>query len=123
MKTGSKIITIGCILIVAGLPLFLLSGDLLPNIFAILLGILWIITGVFKNKGYYNKNCYMAIFSVIALWGLTLLYIFLFRTNEYLEDMGMFYIFAGLFILLMIMFGRGYIRRLMDVNRRKELDL
>lgn len=111
MKTGSKIITIGCIFIVAGLPLFLLSGDVLPNIFAILLGIFWIILGVFKNKEYYNKKYHMAVFSVIALWGLMLLYIFLFRTNEYLGNMDIFYINTGLFIFLVICFVGSYIRR------------
>lgn len=117
MKTGSKIITIGCIAIVMGLPSFLLYGELLISIFLILGGILSIIIGVFNNKGYYNNFSYAAIFSVIALWGLTLLYIFLFRTNEYLGDMGFFYILVGLFILLMIVFGGSYVRR------RKELDL
>ena len=59
----------------------------------------------------------MAVFSVIALWGLLLLYIFLFRTSEYLRDMNMFYIFTGLFILLIIVLGGYYIRT------RKELGL
>ncbi|SCG86855.1 LPXTG cell wall anchor domain-containing protein [Methanobacterium congolense] len=117
MKTGSMMIIIGCISIVMGLPSFLLYGELSPDIFLILGGILLIIIGVFRNKGYFNKNYYMAIFSVIALWGLTLLYIFLFRTNEYLGDTDFFYILVGLFILLMISFGGAYIRR------RKKLDL
>lgn len=117
MKTGSKLIIFGCIAIVMGLPLFLLYGELLPDIFVMLGGMFLIIIGVFRNKGYYNKNYYMAIFSVIALWGLMLLYIFLFKTNEYLMNTNTFYIQIGLFILLMISFGGAYIRR------RKKLDL
>ena len=103
MKIGSKIITISCILIIMGLLGCLLYGELLHGIFVMLVGILLIIIGVFRNKGYFNKNYYMAIFSVIALWGLMLLYIFLFRTNEYLGDMVIFYIYTGLFIFLVIM--------------------
>jgi len=118
MKINSKIIIIlGCVWIVIGLPGFLIYGGLLPDIFIMLGGILWIIIGVFRNKGYFNKNYYMAVFSVIALWGLMLLYIFLFKTNEYLSDTDMFYIFAGLFMLLVISFGRYYIRG------HKEFDL
>lgn len=67
MKTGSKVIIIGCIVLIMGLPLFLLYGELSPNIFAILVGILLIIIGVYMNKGYCNKNCFMAIFSVCIM--------------------------------------------------------
>ena len=118
MKTGSIIISIiGCIFVFTGLPLFLLYGDFLHNLFLILVGILWIILGVYTNKGYYNKNSYRVVFSVIALWGLLLLYIFLFRTSEYLKDINMFYINTGLFILFIIGLGGYYIRT------RKKLDL
>ena len=66
MKTGSKmIIIIGCIAIVMGSSL-LLYGELSPDIFLILGGILVIIIGVSNNKGY-SKNSYIAIFSVTAL--------------------------------------------------------
>lgn len=65
----------------------------------------------------------MVNFSVLALWGLILLYILLFKTNEYLMNTDFFYIQTGFFIIFMIMCSRGYIRRLRDVNRRKELDL
>ena len=118
MKTGSKLIIIGCISIIMGLLGFLLYDELSPDLFLILVGILLIIIGVFNNKGYYNNLSYMAIFSVIALWGLTLLYIFLFRTSEYLEDMDIFYINTGLFIFLVIGFGCGYY-----IRTRKKLDL
>ena len=118
MKTGSIIISIiGCIFIFQGLISFLLYGHFSPDLFLILGGIFWIILGVYTNKGYYNKNSYMAVFSVIALWGLLLLYIFLFRTSEYLRDMSMFYINTGLFIVLIIGLGGYYIRT------RKKLDL
>ena len=116
MKTSSiMIIIFGCILIVIGWPFFL-YGELLPDIFAILVGILLIIVGVFRNKGYFNKNYYMAIFTVIALWGLILIYIFLFRTSEYLESTNIFYFQMVLFILLVIFFGRAYILRLKKGN-------
>lgn len=71
-----------------------------------------------KNKGYFNKNYYMAILGLIALWGLMLLYIFLFRNNEYLRDMNIFYfyILVGLFIYLLICFGVSYIRRYKELN-------
>ncbi len=94
-----------------GLPSFYF-GELLPYISVMLGGILLIIVGVFKNKGYYNKIYYMANFSVIAIWGLMLLYIFLFRTNEYLENKAIFYIQTGLFISFMITFGITYIRKI-----------
>ncbi|SCG86856.1 DUF5518 domain-containing protein [Methanobacterium congolense] len=120
----SKIIIIfGCIGIVMGLPSFLLYGELSPDIFLILGGIILILMGVYNNKGYFNKNYYMANFSVIALWGLILLYIFLFKTSEYLMDRNMFYIQTGILVVFMIMFTNGYIRRRRDVHRRKELDL
>ena len=92
MKKGPIImIIIGCICVVLGLlPLFLYA-ELISNGFFMLGGILLIIIGIFRNKGYFNKNYFMAIFSVIALWGLMLLYIFLFRTNEYLESTNIFY--------------------------------
>lgn len=116
MKTDSIILIIfGCFVIIIGLLTFFLYGKLLP-IFVSLLGILLILLGVFRNKGYFNKNYYMAIFSVIALWGLMLLYIYLFRTNEYLEDMYKFYIPIGLLIILMVPFNRGYIRRRKEGN-------
>ncbi len=113
MKTGSMIeIIIGSIFAVFGLlPLFL-YGELISNMAIMLGGILLIIIGIFRNKGYFNKNYFMAIFSVIALWGLMLLYIYLFRTNEYLESMNIFYFQMLLFILLVIFFGRAYILRL-----------
>jgi len=79
-------------------------------------GILLIIIGIFRNKGYFNKNYFMAIFSVIVLWGLMLLYIFLFRTSEYLELTNIFYFQMVLFILLVIFFGRAYILRLKKGN-------
>ena len=117
MKTGSKMIIIGCISIVIGfLFLFLFHGKLLPWLFAILAGILWIIIGVFKNKGYFNRNYYMIIFGLIALWGLMLVYIFLFKNNEYLRWTGVFYILVGLFIYLLICFGVSYIRRYKELN-------
>ena len=98
-----------------GLTLFLYA-ELLPYMFVMLVGILWIIIGVFKNKGYSNKNYFMAIFSLIAIWGLMLLYIFLFKTNEYLRHTNMFYIFTGLFIFLIILFSWSYIHRLKKGN-------
>ncbi|OPY27349.1 MAG: hypothetical protein A4E27_00565 [Methanobacterium sp. PtaU1.Bin242] len=116
MKTGSKIIIIGCILIIIGLPLFLLYGKLLPHIFLVLMGIFWIVWGLFKNKGYFNKTYYMAIFGLIELWGLMLLYTFLFRNNEYLRSIYIFYILVGLFIFLLIRFGVFYIRKHKELN-------
>lgn len=110
MKTGSKLIIIGCIAIIMGLPSFYF-GELLPYITPVIAGILLIIHGIFKNRGYHNKNFYMLNFSVITIWGLILLYIFLFRTNEYLEYMAIFYILTGLFILTMINYCIAYIRR------------
>ncbi|OPY28440.1 MAG: hypothetical protein A4E27_00345 [Methanobacterium sp. PtaU1.Bin242] len=117
MKKGSIImIMLGCICVVLGLlPLFLYS-ELISNRFFMLGGMLLIIIGIFRNKGYFNKNYFMAIFSVIALWGLMLLYIFLFRTNEYLESKNIFYLQIGLFVLLIITFGGPYIRRLKKGN-------
>jgi hypothetical protein len=123
MKTGSKImIILGFIEIIIGLSGFLVYGELLIGIFT-LVGILGIIIGVYNNKGYFNRKCYMANFSVLALWGLILIYILLFKTNEYLMNTYFFYFQTGFVIIFMIMLGRGYIRRLRDVNRRKELDL
>lgn len=110
MKKGSIMITVGCIVVF--LYLFpVLYGELLPNLFGMLAGLLLIIVGVFTNKCYHDKNYFMAIFSVIALWGLMLLYIFLFRTQEYLGYKYTFYILIGLFILLIIFSGRFYIRK------------
>lgn len=116
MKTVSIVIIIaGCIFaVIESIRVF--YGVFLPSLFNILGGILLIIVGVFHNKGYYNKNFFMAIFSVIALWGLTLMYIFLFKTNEYLESTNIFYLQIGLFILLIIIFGGPYIRRLKKGN-------
>ncbi|CEA13605.1 hypothetical protein [Methanobacterium formicicum] len=112
MKTGSIVIIIaGCIFaVIESIRVF--YGAFLPALFNILVGTLLIIIGVFHNKGCYNKNFFMAIFSVIALWGLMLLYIFLFRTSEYLEWKNIFYLLIGLFVLLIITFGGPYIRRL-----------
>ena len=117
MKTGSIItIIVGCIFAIIGLfPLFL-YGELISNMAVMLGGILLIIIGIFRNKGYFNKNYFMAIFSVIVLWGLMLLYIFLFRTSEYLEWKNIFYLQIGLFVLLIIIFGGPYIRRLKKGN-------
>lgn len=116
MKIGSIMIIMGCILVVIGLfPLFLF-GVLISGMAVMLGAILLIIIGIFKNKGYFNKTFFMAIFSVIALWGLMLLYIFLFRTNEYLESINIFYYNMVLFILLVIFFGRTYILRLKKGN-------
>lgn len=116
MKKGSLMIILGCICVVLGLlPLFLYV-ELISNRFFMLGGILLIILGIFRNKGYFNKNFFMAIFSVIALWGLMLLYIFLFRTNEYLESTNIFYFQMVLFILLIFFVGRAYIRRLKKGN-------
>lgn len=120
MKTDSiMIILFGCIVIVIGWPLFL-YGELLPYIFGLLAGILLIIVGVFRNKGYFNKNYYIAVFSVIALWGLMLLYIFLFRTNEYLENKYEFLFLIGLFVLLIISTIIYYIRDLKKGNLQKQ---
>lgn len=116
MKTGSKMIIIGCIMIVMELTIFLLYDKLLPWLFGILTGVFLIILGVFKNKGYFNKNYYMAIFSLIALWGLMLFYIYLFRTDEYLRGIYLFYIFLGLFIFLLIRFGVSYIHKFKKGN-------
>ncbi|WP_281774675.1 hypothetical protein [Methanobacterium formicicum] len=116
MRTGSIVIIIaGCIFaVIESIRVF--YGALLPSLFNILGGILLIIVGVFHNKGYFNKNFFMAIFSIIALWGLMLLYIFLFRTNEYLEWKNIFYLQIGLFVLLIIIFGGPYLRRLKKGN-------
>ena len=109
-------IIVGCICVVMGLlPLFLYV-NLISNRFLVLGGILWIIIGVFYNKGYYNKNFFMAVFSVIVLWGLMLLYIFLFRTNEYLESMDTFYFQMGFIINLVVLFGGDDCRRIKKGN-------
>ena len=116
MKIGSIMIIIGCILAFWGLlPLFL-YGNLIWNIQFIVGGILWIIIGVFINKGIANKNYFMAIFSLITLWGLLLLYIFIFRTNEYSEFTNIFNLQIGLLILQIITFGGVYIYRLKKGN-------
>ena len=123
MKTGSKImIIIGFIGIIIGLLGVLVYFKLLIGIY-MLVGILGILMGVYNDKGYFNRKFYMANFSILALWGLILLYILLFKTNEYLLNTDFFYIQTGFFIIFMIMCSNGYIRRLRDVNRRKELDL
>ncbi len=116
MKTGPMLLIImGCIFAVIE-SIRVVYGDWVPALNGVLAGILLIIIGVFKNKGYFNKNFFMAVFSLIALWGLMLLYIFLFKTSEYLESANIFYILIGLFILLIITFGRIYILRLKKGN-------
>lgn len=109
MKIGPIIIIAGFIAIIIGIfPLYGAS----PDVFLILAGILCIITGVFRNKGHFNKNYFIAVFSVTVLWGLILLYICLFKTNEYLD----YNLYAGLFIVLVIYFGREYIIKLKKGN-------
>lgn len=49
------VIIIGCIILVWELSTFLFIGELLPDIFIMLGGLLWIILGVFIKKGGYNK--------------------------------------------------------------------
>ncbi|MCK9150472.1 LPXTG cell wall anchor domain-containing protein [Methanobacterium alcaliphilum] len=88
----------------------------MPDIFLILVGMLWILLGLFKNKVFPNKYYFVAFFSVNALWGLMLLYIFLFRTDEYLMDINWFYFLIGLFILLSGWVGMVYIRRRKEGN-------
>jgi hypothetical protein len=119
MKKGSILIITGCILVVIeliGILCGLLLGvfDLLLGVFGLLAGILCIILGVFGNKGYYPKNFFLACFSVIALWGLILLYILLFRTNDF-KSTYIFY-FEILFVLLIISFGGSYILRIKKGN-------
>lgn len=116
MKKGPMItIILGCICIFTQL-LPVLHGELLPNTFILWSGIMLIIIGVYNNRGYHNKNYFMAMFSGITVWGLLLLYIFLFRTDEYLENIYTFYIQIGLLILLIFFFGRYYIRNRKEGN-------
>nr|WP_319374799.1 hypothetical protein [uncultured Methanobacterium sp.] len=114
-KVSIILIIMGCILAVIE-SIRVLYGALLPTVFNILAGILLIIIGVSHNKGYPTKNYFKACFCIIALWGLMLLYIFLFRTNVYLESANIFYILIGLFILFVISLGGVYIYRLKKGN-------
>jgi hypothetical protein len=117
MKTGSIIlIIIGCIYAVISIIDIILFDFLFPYIFGILIAILLIIRAVFRNKGYINKNFFMANFIVIALWGLMLLYIFLFRPQDYSELMDLFLLMIGLFIVVIIYVSGLLIYRLKKGN-------
>ncbi|MCK9150471.1 hypothetical protein [Methanobacterium alcaliphilum] len=113
MKKGSITIILGCICVFTQL-LPVLHGDLVVSTFILVGGIMWIVVGVYQNKGYHNKNYFVAMFSIIALYWLVLLYIFLFGTDEYLENIYAFYILMGLSILFSIHISRYYIRRRKD---------
>lgn len=117
MKIGSIImIIIGCIFAFISIITIIVCDIWFPDIFSFLASILLIIAAVFYNKGYLNKNYFMACFIVITLWGLMLLYFSLFRTQDYSECMDLFYVMIGLFIALIITFSGVYIYRLKKGN-------
>jgi hypothetical protein len=111
MKNSHMItIIIGCLAVFWQLwPV--LNGELMPNVFILWVGILCIISGVYNNRDCYDKNYFVATFSGIIVGVLMLLYIFLFRTDEYLKyNTYVFYMMLGAFILFLISYGKFYIR-------------
>jgi hypothetical protein len=109
MELGSKAIILGCVLLILSVP-FSYFG-LLMFILYIVLGILVIILGIFRNKGYSNKTYYLLSSSVVALWGLILLYIFLFSSEVYLTNKNLFYFNVVVFLCFIIMISRTYLNR------------
>ena len=111
MKNGPMIMIIVGFFAIFWQLLPVLHGELMPNVFILWGGILLIIIGLYINKGYPDKNYFRAMFIGIAVWGLLLLYIFLFRPDEYLKgNTYTFYIMLGFFLIaITIRFGRYYI--------------
>jgi hypothetical protein len=109
MDVGSKAIILGCVFLILSVP-FSYFG-LLMFISYIVVGILLVISGIFRNKCYSNKTYYLLSSSVVALWGLILLYIFLFSSEVYLTNKNLFYFNVVLFICLIIIISRNYLNK------------
>lgn len=106
------IIIIGCILLLIGLlNLFLfLSSDHISNyILFIPFGILLIIEGVYFIKGYKNKTLFLALFGVIALFGLISTYIYLFTPLS--DNINNIYFFIVTYVIIVIILIRSYLQR------------
>jgi hypothetical protein len=86
----------GTIDIIAG-TVFALLGigsifvDQTSSVFFILFGLLIIISGLFINKGYYNKTYYLAVFSTIGIFAGIIIYMYLFMSEFILNDLAWFY--------------------------------
>lgn len=86
----------GTIDIIAG-AVFALFGigsifvDQTSAVFFILFGLLIIISGLFINKGYYNKTYYLAVFSTIGIFSALIVYLYLYMPDFILNDMSWFY--------------------------------
>jgi hypothetical protein len=92
MEQSSKLIVGGCFGIFFGLSI---PAELAIAI--ILTGILCVVDGIYRKKGYHNKTFYLICFSIIVLFGSFIFYILLFKS--YIIEFS-FYISIGIFILI-----------------------
>jgi uncharacterized membrane protein HdeD (DUF308 family) len=110
MELGSKVITLGCFLLIFGI-FYIYYLNVLMFLPSMLIGFLLIIGGIFRNKGYSNKTYYLSSLSVVALWGLALLYIFLFMSKVYLTNKYLFYFNIILLICFLSTICKNYLQR------------
>jgi hypothetical protein len=99
-------IILGVFFVVFGLLGMLISG-LSISLVTALLGITFIVGGVFTRRGYRNKTFYLVMFSIVAIIGLISVYGFLFTPVDIFNN----YLNMGIFLLFLFLYGKAYLRR------------
>lgn len=86
----------------------------IPSLIIIILFMLPYIVGIiFRTRGYSYKRFYQIISIVLLIQGLTLVYMYIFR-SLYLTNLGaylIFYFFSGGFIMLIVYYTHHYLHR------------
>lgn len=89
MRKGSIDIIAGTVFVIFGIGSIFL--DQTSSVFFMLFGLLIILSGLFINKGYYNKTYYLVIFSTFVIFGGIIAYLYLFMPEFILNDLTWFY--------------------------------
>jgi len=90
------------ILFVGSSLLLILSGLSLLQLFNVVIGVLLILYGIFRKRGYMNRAFYLSILGFMVFYGLILICFYV-LAPVYTKD-PIFYIFVFLFIFLIIRF-------------------
>ena len=115
MKRGTIDIIAGTVFALLGIGSIFV--DQTSAVFFILFGLLIIISGLFINKGYYNKTYYLAVFSTIGIFAGIIIYMYLYMSEFILNDISWFYTW----ILAMIVATGVFIYQFMGREKNKNM--
>ncbi|WP_157931998.1 hypothetical protein [Methanobacterium subterraneum] len=109
VKKSNLMIVIGFIALIYGLISLLFFNEE-QQILTCLVGISFIIDGIFRNRGYYNKTYYLSSLALLIMFGVIIIYEAFFKHN-YFGNIYFIYSVNGMIIVGIIILVRSYLRR------------